>query len=359
MKKYYDKIDGLRGVAILLVLVDHFLLEYFTGTRIREINTGYYGVDLFFVISGFLITSILLKVKGDSFKSKYVNFIVRRALRIFPIYYLTLLVLFSLNLPIVRDKIVYLLTYTYNYSHVYSTLNHPITHFWSLSVEEQFYLFWPVLVLLLATRKKQLLIITIAITVLSYAQLLLELITPLAQFQYVGLLSRVGSLGLGAIGAVRFSDKNLPRKVFDNKWIELGVFLLIVVSLLVKYELRPLVFGLCSFFIVMKATQYNFQTFYIERLLKSTRLKKIGEISYGIYVYHLPISYFFIKYVFDPVWNSIDFEPLGSLGVVKYHSWFFKLILNTLLSILFAMLSYRLIEKPILALKDRYFSYKY
>ena len=82
--KHYKQLDGLRFIAVSLVLVEHFAT--FLG---RHISAGYYGVDLFFVISGFLITNILLR-SNESFGKTYKNFIGRRTLRIFPIYYLTI-----------------------------------------------------------------------------------------------------------------------------------------------------------------------------------------------------------------------------------------------------------------------------
>jgi peptidoglycan/LPS O-acetylase OafA/YrhL len=137
MRKYFDKIDGLRFVAIAFVLIEHFANDI--GHRL---SAGYYGVDLFFVISGFLITNILLKSKG-SFKQAYTKFLGRRTLRIFPIYYLTIGVLLLLSYDTYKHDALYLLTYTFNYAWVYLDIeSNSLSHFWSLAVEEQFYLFW-------------------------------------------------------------------------------------------------------------------------------------------------------------------------------------------------------------------------
>ena len=109
--KYYERIDGLRFIAIFLVLLEHFAM--YIG---RPLYAGFYGVDLFFVISGFLVTTVLLKSNERSFKENYKRFIGRRTLRIFPIYYLTILLLWIFGLTIVRQNLPYLLTYTFNYA---------------------------------------------------------------------------------------------------------------------------------------------------------------------------------------------------------------------------------------------------
>ncbi|MBL7683626.1 MAG: acyltransferase [Flavipsychrobacter sp.] len=92
--KHEPRLDGLRAIAILMVLVSHF--AYFIG---QYFASGFYGVNLFFVLSGFLITSILIVDSDKPFGKQYIKFIGRRSLRIFPIYYLTILVLVIINAP--------------------------------------------------------------------------------------------------------------------------------------------------------------------------------------------------------------------------------------------------------------------
>jgi len=196
--KYYEKIDGLRFVAIFFVLVEHF--AFFLG---RYISAGYYGVDLFFVISGFLITSILLKPNEKTFKTNYKNFLGRRTLRIFPIYYLTILILWVLNLHMIRDKLAWFVTYSFNYAWVlYNLPLSPVTHFWSLCVEEQFYLFWPLIVLSLKSRQQKLMILIIGIVVLGYVQLIFNIFPSIGAYNMTGLFTRMSSLGLGEPGFI-------------------------------------------------------------------------------------------------------------------------------------------------------------
>jgi peptidoglycan/LPS O-acetylase OafA/YrhL len=111
---------------------------------------GYYGVDLFFVISGFLITGILLKEPEGNMGTALKRFFGRRALRIFPPYYLLLVVLLIFNMEPARELWVSLFTYTFNYAGtIYKGVHgeNALFYLWSLSVEEQFYIVWPFLIL--------------------------------------------------------------------------------------------------------------------------------------------------------------------------------------------------------------------
>ena len=130
------------------------LQSHFAWYVVRFFSAGFYGVNLFFVISGFLITSILLKKRAD-FKTSYLNFLGRRALRIFPIYYLVILLFILIGVSNLGRDLPYLLTYTYNY-HIQNigSWDRFYTLYWSLAVEEQFYLAFPVIVIALKSNIK-------------------------------------------------------------------------------------------------------------------------------------------------------------------------------------------------------------
>jgi peptidoglycan/LPS O-acetylase OafA/YrhL len=351
--KYYEKIDGLRFVAIFFVLIEHF------ATIIgSHMSAGYYGVNLFFVISGFLITSILLKPNEKTFGVNYKNFIGRRTLRIFPIYYLTILILWLVHLDIVREKLIWFLTYTFNYAWIiYNLPITPVSHFWSLGVEEQFYLFWPLIVLTLKRKHKLLTIVILAIIVIGYCQQIFNIFPSLSPYNGYGLLTNASSLGLGALGAVLSIQHALSDRLFKNKIFECLMFLILISSLVLSYELKYVVLGLCSFYLVVKAAKYDFYVKPINQLLKNKQIVHIGTLSYGIYVYHVPISHYFTLYIFNPIWTNIDFNALGRFGKVQWHSWIIKFPLYSLLSYWVASFSYKYIETPILKLKDRFFKY--
>lgn len=149
-KQHISALDSIRGVAVLLVILFHCYPTYIT-------KLGWLGVDLFFVLSGFLITGLLLDAKGKN--NYYRNFIVRRTLRIFPLYYFALLLCLVI-VPIVFKSLLppdygyytanQLWFWTYTQNWLFSKTGFPenltLVHFWSLAVEEQFYLFWPLFV---------------------------------------------------------------------------------------------------------------------------------------------------------------------------------------------------------------------
>lgn len=351
--KYYEKIDGLRFVAIFFVLIEHF--ASIIGTHM---SAGYYGVNLFFVISGFLITSILLKPNEKTFALNYKNFIGRRTLRIFPIYYLTILVLWLVHLDVIREKLIWFLTYTFNYAWIiYNLPITPVSHFWSLGVEEQFYLFWPLVALSLKYKQKLLTIVILVIIVTGYGQQIFNIFPSISAYNDFGLLTNASSLGLGALAAVLSAQNLLPDKLFRNKILECLVFLILISSLLLSYKFKTVVLGLCSFYLVLKAAKYEFYVKPINQLLKNKQIVRIGTLSYGIYVYHMPISHYFTDYVFNPVWTNIDFSHLGRFEKLQWHSWIIKFPLYSLLSYGVASLSFKYIESPILKLKDKFFKY--
>ncbi|NNM89221.1 MAG: acyltransferase, partial [Phycisphaerae bacterium] len=172
-RKHLPALDGLRGAAIFLVLLCHYRDEFGAFGRIGHalahvFGWGWVGVDLFFVLSGFLITGILYDCKGQ--ESYFKNFYARRFLRIFPLYY-GFLALFLLGLIVYRFGFPqdfsgsavgralwryqpWLWTYTFNFRcALHGNTGLVVSQFWTLSIEEQFYLFWPLTVFLLPRGK--------------------------------------------------------------------------------------------------------------------------------------------------------------------------------------------------------------
>jgi peptidoglycan/LPS O-acetylase OafA/YrhL len=147
---YMPQLDGLRAFAVGAVLIHHF----FQPGRIGGVDLALLGVWLFFVLSGFLITGILLRSRDQVDYSGYPSgfvlrqFYIRRFLRIFPLYYSVLFLAATIDLGDVRDTIFWHLAYMSNYLFATHQYWGPVTaHFWSLSVEEQFYILWPALIL--------------------------------------------------------------------------------------------------------------------------------------------------------------------------------------------------------------------
>ena len=352
-KSYYNQIDGLRFVAIFLVLLEHF--AFLIGTRF---SAGFYGVDLFFVISGFLITNILLN-QDSNFIVNYKNFLGRRVLRIFPIYYLTILIMFLSNYKPVHDYLLYFVTFSYNYAWV--DFNIPInsmSHFWSLAVEEQFYLFWPILILLFKDKSKLLLTMITLIAIICTIQIIFSIFPSVHVYNRLGLFPQANSLSIGALGAYFLNKNLLPERIFKSKNLEYFLIVLLIILLCFSEKYKLVICPIISLYFVLKCCLGGYNSMYINNFLSNSKVSYIGSISYGIYVFHLPLDYFFTTYIFDPYfWNQINFEVLGKLSKIKMHPWLIKFPLYSILSVLIAHFSFRYIEKPILALKDRYFRY--
>ena len=246
------ELDGLRGVAVLLVLFHHFVIySGITGDVVvdRVVSTlasyGWVGVDLFFVLSGFLITGILYDTKTQP--GYFRNFYSRRALRIFPLYFgffaLSLLAAPVLLSPDDGQKLVdmqgWYWTYMTNIEVVMAgqwPAPQHLNHFWSLAIEEQFYLIWPMAVLALSHRH----LVRLAVGCMATA-LLLRITAPFgmsALDAYVLLPTRMDSLAAGALVALLVRSDNGLRalKAWSLPGIAMSAILLV---LLAGLEGRP------------------------------------------------------------------------------------------------------------------------
>ena len=330
------------------------LLSHFAWYVVRFFSAGFYGVNLFFVISGFLIISILLKKRAD-FKTSYLNFLGRRALRIFPIYYLVILLFILIGVSNLGRDLPYLLTYTYNY-HIQNigSWDRFYTLYWSLAVEEQFYLAFPVIVIALKSNIKILTATCLLILLVAYSQVFFNIFS-LSKYDYVGLLTNMGPLTIGALGAIYLSTNPGISCFFKSVIVEISVIILLVMTIMTERLGFMLLFSsILNLFLVLKAYYFSFSITYLNRILSNKIIVFIGRISYGIYVYHGIIAYYFGLYIFDPVWHKIPFEQLGIFTKIEFHSWVVKLPLYSAISILVAYISFRYIETPILKLKDKY-----
>ncbi|RNI32182.1 acyltransferase [Hanamia caeni] len=334
------------------------LLDHFVNIIGSKVSGGFYGVNLFFVLSGFLITSILLAEKDQRFRSAYTKFLGRRVLRIFPIYYMVIAFLILVNAKGIQQNLSTLLTYTYNYqvgqTNQWETLYSP---YWSLSVEEQFYILFPIIVLLIKQYRGLLLGIFLTIVLVGYGQVFLN-IFGIQKYNYVGLPTNMSYLSLGAIGALAINKEKLPNSFFTNKYVELLTWAILIFALTShNWNLKRVVCPLANLYLVIKASAFKFNSKFVDKFLTNSRIIYVGRISYGIYLYHLIVAYFFTKYLFDPVWLKIPFNSFGRFYKLQYNSWVIKFPIVTLLTIIVAGLSFKFIETPILKLKDKYFKY--
>lgn len=352
---YMKQLDSLRGLAVMMVLYTHFYAgktepaPFFQNT----IEWGGIGVGLFFVLSGFLISGILLKNRADiengskSRASCLKSFYIRRTLRIFPIYYMSIFLLYMINLHPVRETIWWLVTYTSNiyFSDIGRYIG-SIGHLWSLSIEEQFYLLWPWVIIF--TPRKYLLPVILCFIASSPLYMHFCGLAKVNSFSAKILaFNHLDKFGFGALLAYqRFYglENTVTDRVFNSALYISGA---LFIESLILYGLKlPNSFGV--FYQTFSAIFYacvikKFSTGFsglFGRILESKPFVYIGKISYGIYLYHVFIMY------------TVPICLQKYFGVVL-HSLELQAILYTLITLCVASISWYLIERPLLTLKDR------
>ena len=356
---YNPRFDGLRCIAIAAVMLYHFVPS--VG---EPLSAGFYGVNLFFVLSGFLITTILLRQEGPFSAKKYFNFLGRRALRIFPIYYLALAIVYFANTPNIHERIIYLLTYTYNIVMPGVNWKNDYTvNFWSLSVEEQFYLFFPLIVFALSSRLKWLIFACCGFIILSFLQVLANIYGvggsahQLFVFNYVSLLTNIAPLSLGALAAILTWLNKTPGFLFTTD-MEFAVLTLAVFALVfLSFRYQFIVVSFVNTILVLKAWSGGFSFRLLDRIVVSKYAGYIGRISYGIYVYHYMIRSFIDDFFITPFLATAGPNQWGLYAWFLDHPGIIRIISGSLLTITAAHLSYTYVERPLLSLKDKFFPY--
>lgn len=312
VRGHLPALDGLRGIAILLVIVSHYLGDYW-----RTATVGWTGVSLFFVLSGFLITGILLDMKGAPHYFR--NFYARRTLRIFPLYYLTLFLAFvvapfvpALNTEgfrAVASRQGWLWTYTMN---LYVSFRSEVgganpfagdwvemLHFWSLSVEEQFYLVWPVIVLVAS--RGQLRVVCCAMFAGAWALRVYFSGQGNLAAPYFFTLCRVDDLAVGAFIAATARERGglekmracAPWMTVLALWALLGTgvrlrhfFDLDAYVQRYAYSAFSLLYGCLLVFALTTAERGVYR-----RALQFAPLRSYGKYSYAIYIFHWALAH--------------------------------------------------------------------
>ncbi len=355
------ELDGIRGIAILLVLAHHFGTPACPRGILNDILAfGWVGVDLFFVLSGFLITGILLdsKDKPDYFR----RFYLRRVFRIFPVYYAYLILVFHI-LPLTARLTGRLSSFEYdlsgegwywaylsNWRSIFHQNVH-LTHFWSLSIEEQFYIVWPLVLYLVPTRALK--YVCVSLAVLSP---ILRLVAGHAgvsiYFLYRTTPFRLEGLALGALLALATRDVMLHKRITKLiRWWPTGAAVLAGVVIwsgpsnfnsTMEIYGYPVIAVLCWALVSWGVIQAGGQGWFA-RLLRTSWLVRFGKYSYGLYVWHWLIAVVVRGWVLtarDQSGLSWSLLPVA-LGVgigVTYGV---------------ALLSWKLIEEPCARLKER------
>lgn len=369
-----EGLDALRGIAVTWVVWHNctydFSLDGIAAKVLALItNSGWLGVQLFFVLSGFLITGLLLETQGHRNQLRF--FYVRRTLRIFPLYYTSLIIcLFALPLLGIewhallasRENQLWFWLYLNNWASVFVDPG-IFSHFWSLAIEEQFYLLWPWLVVGLSRRHLAvscLLLIALAIA----TRFTITYFIPAwyaGNATYTFTVARCDALAAGCLLAVLMRDprclQRLQRLAPGLFWGTLGLIACIVLGTqnfeprglgisVLNQSLAAIFFAFVIFFSVLPAEPGDRLVPGLHRVLQLRFLNIIGKYSYAIYIIHGVLKY---------AW--LDSFAIDTATLTGFRLWLVN-VYNAAavfsLSLLLAMLSWKLLEEPFLRLK-RYF----
>jgi peptidoglycan/LPS O-acetylase OafA/YrhL len=347
--KYIKSLDGLRAIAVLLVIIHHWLPP---NNPLNLLPNGMIGVTIFFVLSGFLISQILFQYKSKvesneiSMKKAIYIFYIRRSLRIFPIYYLYIFFFYFYGYKVINENFIYFLTYTSNILFFLKDVNSTVDHLWTLAVEEQYYFIWPFIVLLIPVRYlKPTVIYFILIGIIS--QYVLNL-----YFERGGILTFTAfdSFGLGALLA--YYNFYFKEKLVNFNRFLLAIYALIFTMILINLftELylpiswRFVVSLIATSLIMYLNKSSESRSFFsLKKILENNALVAIGTISYGIYLYHT-----MVPGLMDNFYEYID----GSNLIFK--NFYLKFTLNFIVVLVISKISWEIIERPINSLKNRF-----
>ncbi|MBE5666881.1 acetyltransferase [Staphylococcus sp. SS251] len=345
--RYMPGLDGLRAVAVLGIIIYHLNKQWLTG--------GFLGVDTFFVISGYLITSLLLKEFEDTGIIKLKSFWIRRLKRLLPAVVVLLMVvgtatllLKSDNIIRVKHDIIAAIFYVSNWWYIAKDVNYfeqfsfmPLKHLWSLAIEEQFYLFFPlILIILLLLIKKR---YKVGLVFWFVSLLSLGLMIYISSFNvnhsrvYFGTDTRLQTLLLGVILAFLwppFKLKNNPPKAVKYTIDAIGILAFITLMclfIIVNDESDWIYDGgfyLISIVTLLFIASVVHPTTWVAKAFSNPVLVYIGKRSYSLYLWHFPVISFIHSYYVD-----------GQIPKYVYG-------IDILLTVLLAELSYRYIETP-------------
>jgi peptidoglycan/LPS O-acetylase OafA/YrhL len=349
-KVYFSGINLLRFIAAFSIIVYHCTLEIQHGEPSLYktiLHNLVLGVDMFFIISGFLITYLLIIEKKRTKKISLIKFYVRRALRIFPLYFLIVLLsyfLFSAENPQIDYK-----------SHFYflgnfSLISHSkwsltsLNPLWSICIEEHFYLFIPVLAFILPVHKLKYLFIGIIIISIGFRAYSYFTLSNYWMTIYVHTLSRCDVIAIGGLIALFYNNKG--NKINISSYILPAAVLSLLIALcyldynnyntLLYVTLKKYAFTIPLVLIFISIVFYTKKSSIVYYLINNRLIDYLGKISYGLYMYHSIVYYF-----------------LCEIEVIN-NSTLIKLISVTIISIFISAISYESFEKEIMKYKKKF-----
>ena len=353
--KYLPSIDSLRALAVLAVIIYHVDVNYLPG--------GFLGVDLFFVLSGYLISSLIIKEFRKTGTVNLYNFYIRRARRLLPAVYFMitvgLVVMVLFNEVLLRKShldAIFGYIYSSNWWYIFHKLDYfdsfgaqsPFKHLWSLAIEEQFYMIFPFLFLLVNGKKKSkdgtyklnknfLYVIVGLILVSLIAHILLFDINNISRI-YFGTDTRAFSLLVGVVGAILYPMERLHSKVTPQQNMIYSVVSLVSIATLITvmiytseynallYRGGFLLVAILGLIVIISSGK---QHTLMSKLLSFKPIVFIGKISYSLYLWHFPIL--------------VLTTPVSEIGNPNI----FFVILRIVLTFAIAIVSYVFVETPI------------
>ncbi|MEX2666829.1 acyltransferase family protein [Candidatus Uabimicrobium amorphum] len=379
-KNYIEELDGLRGIPVLPVIAYHSTITYFvlhphhganlsvlSNFVLKIVSLFWCSVDLFFVISGFLITKILLDNKETT--NYFKAFYGRRVLRVFPLYYALLCIHFFLIAPLlikggIKEELTGYPHQFYYWFYVSNFLREPsvLSHFWSLAVEEQFYCIWPFCVYFLSRR--QLMWTCFLIIAISIASRFYLCLSGDFSYAYTVVYARSDTIMMGSLVAIL----NIGWE--NKKLIKIALCSLITLLLLYSTYLfdfsrpmvaafpvgerilhstwRHLIVGVMFSAILIIVLKENKTV--LHRVCTLSFFKVLGKYSYSIYACHVFIVFVVIK-------SPLGFNNLVTLGIPPLFAVVLQFAICSLLSLLVAIVTWYLIEIHFLRMK-KIFAYK-
>ena len=353
--KYLPSIDSLRALAVLAVIIYHVDVNYLPG--------GFLGVDLFFVLSGYLISSLIIKEYRKTGSLNLYNFYIRGARRLLPAVYFMitvgLVVMVLFNEVLLRKShldAIFGYIYSSNWWYIFHKLDYfdsfgaqsPFKHLWSLAIEEQFYMIFPLLFLLINRKKKSkdgtyklnknfLYVVLGLILVSLIAHILLFDINNISRI-YFGTDTRAFSLLVGVVGAILYPMEKLHAKVTPQQNIMYSVVSLVSIATLITvmiytseyntwlYRGGFLLVAILGLIVIISSGK---QHTLMSRLLSFKPVVFIGKISYSLYLWHFPVLV-----LTTPV------SEIGNPNIIF-------VILRVILTFALATASYVFVETPI------------
>jgi peptidoglycan/LPS O-acetylase OafA/YrhL len=339
-------LNGVRTIAAIAVVVSHtrLAMDRFGLPVMKSVDFADYGVTIFFALSGFLITYLLL-LEGGKQAISIREFYIRRVLRIWPLYYsylllavLTAYFLTPWQIPSSQSLLFYFLLMA-NVPFVRDLSFPRLEHFWSLGVEEQFYLVWPLIIKFVRSPFR--LIFGFIVFYVTLKALLRLLGGPENIFYEFMAATRFDCMAIGGVGAFVYHRQSEPwLTILSGKWIQVVSWGLLGLTLLKSYHVPLLGHDLvaCATVCIIFA-QISRKNRIIS--LDNELFESLGRLTYGIYVIH-PLVIFYLSFILKPVSMSAN---------VKISLIFFCVIIAT---VLMAALSYRWLERPFLRIKERF-----